>query len=243
VLICIPMAGRSSRFTAAGFTVPKYRLELSGRPVFDYAVRSFAAYFDKAEFIFCVLNVEEAKAFVDKRCALLGIQKYQIILLDTVTRGQAETVYIGLEKSRTSNVGPLVIFNIDSFRSGFQLYERAREASGYLEVFEGEGDGWSFVKEDASRPGYAAAVREKHRISRWCSNGLYVFRDIETYRSAYLSDLISPSQSIGELYIAPIYNHLITTGNVLIRFLGSKETIFCGTPEEYNLLKQTDIGR
>ena len=40
--IIIPMAGESSRFFNAGYTVPKYMLPLGSETVFDKAIKSLA---------------------------------------------------------------------------------------------------------------------------------------------------------------------------------------------------------
>ena len=39
------MAGLSGRFFKAGYTLPKYMLDLHGVPVFDHALGSFKALF------------------------------------------------------------------------------------------------------------------------------------------------------------------------------------------------------
>ena len=46
--IIIPMAGESSRFFNAGYTVPKYMLPLGSETVFDKAIKSFKDYFNNA---------------------------------------------------------------------------------------------------------------------------------------------------------------------------------------------------
>ena len=43
--IVIPMAGLSSRFTKAGYTLPKYMLYVVDKSLFYLAVRSFEHYF------------------------------------------------------------------------------------------------------------------------------------------------------------------------------------------------------
>ena len=237
MLIFIPMAGLSSRFSMAGYAQPKYMLPLWGRPVFDHALTSFSAYFEEARFVFCALDNPGIVDFVRGRCKHLRIQHFDLVKLDEVTRGQAETVDLGLAGLENEQGSPLVIFNIDSIRPNFHLDERYTGTS-YLEVFKGEGDGWSFVVEDPAHPGRAIEVKEKQRVSRWCSNGLYVFADITTFREAYRAELADPSQSINEHYVAPVYNQLIRRGwPVGIRKLLPTETLFSGTPAEYERLR------
>ena len=46
------MAGLSSRFFKAGYTKPKYQLDLNGETVFSWSVRSFERYFKTDKFCF-----------------------------------------------------------------------------------------------------------------------------------------------------------------------------------------------
>ena len=51
-IIVLPMAGASSRFYNAGYTVPKYMLPLGNETVFDKSVKSFEKMFWYDKFIF-----------------------------------------------------------------------------------------------------------------------------------------------------------------------------------------------
>ena len=51
IMIIIPMAGKSSRFYKAGYTLPKFMLPLNGKTIFEEAVSSFKKYF-KTDFFF-----------------------------------------------------------------------------------------------------------------------------------------------------------------------------------------------
>ena len=238
MLICIPMAGRSSRFYDAGYTVPKFMLDLNGRPIFDHAISSFSRYFQTATFLFFALNSAETEKFIHERCKYLNIKNFKITSFEIPTSGQAETVYLGLKNMNISESESILIFNIDSFRPDFKIYDAGLNAAGYLEVFEGDGDNWSYVVENKIKLGFASAVYEKKRISNWCSNGMYFFQSLSLYNRAYLAETDNPSQLINERYISPIYNQLIMMGyDILMYKLNPNDTIFCGTPKEYEELR------
>ena len=55
--IIIPMAGLSSRFTKAGYVLPKYMLYVKNKSLFNLAVTSFEKYFDTCRFVFVARNV------------------------------------------------------------------------------------------------------------------------------------------------------------------------------------------
>lgn len=231
------MAGVSSRFARAGYEKPKYQLEINQRPLFDYCVLSFKNYFDSERFVFIVRDLV-AKQFVINRCKQLEIKKAAIIVLDKETRGQAETVYLGLKSlCGFDSLERLLIFNIDTIRANYVFPDEIGSVNGYLEVFDGEGDGWSFV--EPGENGNVLMTTEKVRISNLCSTGLYYFSTIEIFENYFEKTLqISPENlQGGEYYIAPIYNDLISDG-LVIKYIEIKsdQVIFSGVPAEYEYL-------
>lgn len=236
-MILIPMAGLSRRFTEAGYDKPKYMLDAHGRTLFDHAVLSFSAYFDSHPFLFVARDVAGTGDFLAERCEALGIADYRIVLLDAPTRGQAETVALGLAEGAIDDAMPITIFNIDTFRPGFRFPDFIDEADGYLETFIGEGANWSFVRPVEEGSDRAAETTEKRPISHFCCTGLYHFARAGDFRAAYEaeSQLAVSELQAGELYVAPIYNRLIAEGDD-IRFtvVPRDEVIFCGVPAEYD---------
>ncbi len=87
-MIIIPMAGMSSRFFKAGYSKPKYMLELNGEFLFDLCLKSFKLYFETEHFVFILRDVFNTKSFVLQRIASLGINSYTLITLDKETRGK-----------------------------------------------------------------------------------------------------------------------------------------------------------
>ncbi|WP_042846697.1 capsular biosynthesis protein [Providencia rettgeri] len=239
-MIIIPMAGLSSRFTKAGYKKPKYMLELNERSLFEYSVSSFESYFKTDKFIFIIRDIENTFDFVKTKIEKLGIDEFEIILLEKETRGQAETVAIALEKIKTSNE-PIFIFNIDSIRIRYKKPSWIDECDGYIEVFKGKGDNWSFVL-----PGEGNSVlftAEKKQISDLCSSGLYYFKNKSIFLESYNEYTNRPKEEWekGELYIAPLYNYSIKNKKIIKYDLVSKESlIFCGIPDEYKYLKKNN---
>lgn len=238
-MIVIPMAGLSRRFTKAGYDVPKYMLNLHGRPVFDYALASFRAQFAQIPFLIICRDVQGTPDFVRARCAVLGIKNVDIAVLTEPTSGQGASVLLGLNAVRIPDMTPVTIFNIDSFRPGFQFPQDRPDGPSFLEVFRGKGEHWSFVEpaaEDVSHDsGRAQRVIEKIRISDLCCTGLYHFRTAGDFRYAYKSEQAVPSQDLTETYIAPMYNQLIKRGDsVRFKVIDLRELDFCGVPVEYD---------
>jgi len=234
-MIVIPMAGLSSRFFKAGYDLPKYMLEAHGESLFDHSVNSFKGYFETTRFIFIVRDVYDTPTFVKNRVIALGIIDFDIVILEDETRGQAETVTIGLADYRDSDE-PITIFNIDTFRPNFIYPELEQLGDGYLEIFRGSGDNWSFVRAINEQSTEIDLTTEKNPISDLCCTGLYHFKNIQDYFNAYDYYLSLPKAQWekGELYVAPLYNHLIKEGLIIhYHQILRDEVIFCGTPDEY----------
>lgn len=240
-MIVIPMAGLSSRFTSAGYNVPKYMLPLRDHTVFDFSVHSFKSVFETEEFLFLSLQREGLDDFITARATALGIKNFRLVQLDQPTKGQAETVEKGVSAAMVAENTPISIFNIDTFRLGtFTPYEKAYpKASGVLEVFRGSGDNWSFVEPDPERANKALRTAEKRPISNLCCTGLYYFSRVDLFYGALKAERLAPQSS--ELYVAPIYNHLIQSGGeVGYDVIDQSEVVFCGVPKEYEALQTLD---
>lgn len=239
-MFVFPMLGRSSRFFNAGFTEPKYKLPLGkvGQIVFDHVLGSFRRYFETDFFVLLCRADAHDRVFLIERMKALGVRHFEVIEHVGETGGQAESVELAL--SNAPNDEELFIFNIDTVLYNFEKDPIRREVAGYLEVFIGEGTHWSFVEPRADLAGFAASVVEKKRISNLCSNGLYYFADVRTFKNA-LNDYRKEHQAIAEeLYIAPLYNKLIEDDKpISYKVVSASEIGFCGVPDEYFELSRT----
>ncbi len=234
-MIVFPMAGLSSRFLKAGYETPKFMLPLWGRFVFDYAAASFRSRFASEKFLFIYRETGGVKDFIEARARSLGIGEATLVALERETAGQAETVELGLDLAGADDSEPITIFNIDTFRNpGIEVAGLRGDVAGWLEVFRGEGDNWSFV-EPADETGLAGRTAEKDPISDLCCTGLYQFASGALFRRALAAERESPNAS--ELYVAPIYNHLISAGEKIgFGLVDRSDILFCGVPAEYEEL-------
>lgn len=234
-MIIIPMAGLSSRFTREGYTVPKWRLPLAGRPLFDWSILSFSAYFSSEHFVVVYIDQADTGDFIAERMSKIGVVDFRAVPLSGATRGQAETVALALEDSGSTSQ-PITIFNIDTIRLGYR-HSDMTDMVGWLECCKTSGDGWSFVKPSGSDPNIACEVAEKKRISDLCCTGLYRFSSPDVYMNSYEAELSQPQGR--ELFVAPLYNHIINSGGrVGFGCIEIDQVNFSGVPLEYeNLLK------
>ncbi|CFB68641.1 glycosyltransferase family 2 protein [Yersinia enterocolitica] len=234
-MIIIPMAGLSSRFFKAGYIEPKYKLKAHGKTLFEWSVKTFEQSYKTEKFIFICRDVYDTPAFVHSELQHIGIKDYEIITLTAETRGQAETVFLALDKVPENE--PLIIFNIDTYEGKFDYMHESNDA--YLEVFKGEGEHWSFAK-PVDGTTLVEETAEKNRISDLCSNGVYGFKNKDIFIDAYIKLIRS---NPGELYIAPMFNFIIKQGlNVRYKLVNINDHIFMGTPTEYtDFLGRDDV--
>ena len=213
ISVVVTMAGESRRFREAGFQVPMYRVEVHGRSLFAWSVRSLARILDRAGLVvFVGLAADPGlPSFLERECAAAGIARYELISLDERTDGQATTALAAgpaLEKT-----DPLVVYNIDTYVEPASLDPALMRDDGWIPCFPGEGDHWSFV---AARPdGRVTEVAEKVRISPHATVGLYGFGSFELFEEAYRRGRPAGEPGRAERYIAPLYNDVVAAGGTV----------------------------
>lgn len=233
--VVITMGGLGTRFRQAGYNIPKYQIEVCGRTLFDWSMLSLAA-FRQYKHIFLVRSEDKAENFIKAHAGALGIENHDIICLEQLTRGQAETAMLA-EKCWDKEHG-LLIYNIDTYVESGEMRPELLQGDGCIPCFHAEGEHWSFVKLDSV--GKAVEVREKNRISDNCSIGAYYFRSCEIYKKAY-NDLYEKGNYTegGERYIAPMYNVLIESGfDIRVQDIETRCVHALGTPEEVEQFKK-----
>src|SRR6185295_10669452 len=177
---------------------------------------SFARYFATEQFLFALRTGNDVEAFVRAECDKLQIARARLVTLERPTSGQAESVALALNDAAVSDDESVTIFNIDTVRPDYRHPQFAvadGRVDGFLEVFAGSGDNWSFVREEEGTSGVVAETAEKRAISNLCCTGLYHFGRAGDFRWAFANR--PPAKSDAERhesYVAPLYNVLIAGG-------------------------------
>jgi len=235
------MAGLSKRFRSAGYNLPKHLLPLCDKTVFFWSIKSLEHYFARESFTFITLRQNEDKYFIHDTCELLGIANFQIVQLDTPTSGQAETIFLVTKTLRPQAIDDsLKIFNIDTIRPQLR-YPLLDSNSGWIELFEGSGNHWSFARLYGTQSNKVAQIAEKQRISDWCSTGAYGFSSISFFNSVYknMYEIFEPED---EKYVAPMLQRIIELGHeVSCTKIQPSKMIPCGTPNEYDLCRKLKL--
>lgn len=234
--IVITMAGLGTRFKKAGYETPKYKIQAKGKTLFEWSMESLNGFKEPSnQYLFVVREEDDSKEFIEEKCRHLGIRNVTIIEIDHVTKGQAETVMKA--KACWDRNESLFIYNIDTYIEGNEMNSSQLKGDGFIPCFKGAGDHWSFVRLDDT--GIAVEVREKKRISEYCSVGAYYFCSAKLFEELY-TELYMNQQYLeaGEQYVAPVYNLLLNRGGkVFISDIPVDKVHILGTPEEVELFK------
>lgn len=216
----VPLAGNSSRFSK--FTSrPKWALELGGRSILDWALDSLMEErleIDQFVFVIKAMHSEEFRAALSTPAR----GRYDVVEVMDTPNGQAESVALGLRGNYLD--GEFIVWNGDTHLS--QGWSEDFELTGnWLVLSELVGNHWSFASVTGDR---ITQTEEKRRISSTASVGLYSFEAPEEYLRAYEE---APKGS--EVYVAPLYNSIISRGGQVRPFVIPKEVFHpLGTPEE-----------
>lgn len=231
--IVITMGGLGSRFRKMGYKVPKYMIEAKGKTLFEWSMISLEGYAaDVNQYIFIAMKDDtvDVESFINEKCAKMNLPEYHVILLDYLTDGQATTATLAEKYWNPENA--LLIYNIDTYVESGEMNRAQIKGDGFIPCFQAEGNHWSFVRLDDA--GKVVEIKEKQRISNYCTLGAYYFKSCKLYKALY-DEYYSKAQELvnGEKYVAPLYDYLLSKGGeIYISDIDPKKVHVLGTPEE-----------
>ena len=208
--IVLPIAGRGSRFAEAGYTTPKPLIEVHGVPMTRLVIdnlRPRCAH----RFIFLVL-LEHCESWGLDSLLRTWSPGCAVITVDRVTEGAACTVL--LARDYIANEDPLMIANcdqwIDESIDDYLQHMESDELDGLIMTMSADDPKWSYVRFDSSDR--IVEVVEKKVVSNEATVGVYNFARGVDYVFAADQMIAKNLRVNGEFYVAPAYNHLISSG-------------------------------
>lgn len=230
VNILIPMAGAGLRFTNAGFKKPKPLIDVFGKPMIIWAMRSFNFLnkLKKYQLIFVISADQEKEYGLANKLQKIFGNKIKIIKQNTPPRGQADSCL--LAKEYINNYNKLFIYNCDTYSTSkiWEMIEK-EDPDGILPCFKSTDPKYSFAKLDDY--GFICETAEKKVISNLASTGMYYFKRGSDFVSAAETMIKNVDKHNNEFYIAPCYNELLKSGKK-IRTIWIDKNYVMGTPEE-----------
>ena len=228
--ILIPMAGRGSRFEEQGYTDKKPFIDVNGKPMIHRVIENLGMEFDK-EYMFILICLQEDYDKYDftQFEKVIGHNSYDVVILDDVTEGAAQTVLTA--KHLINDDTPLMTMNSDQLVDWDieRLFEMCEQFDGVIPCFYGEGNAWSYAR--TLDNGYVQEVAEKKQISKYATAGYYYWKkgsDFVKYAEQMIKD---NSRTNGEFYVAPVYNWAVRDGKRIGVFMVDK-CYSLGTPED-----------
>lgn len=219
--IVLPIAGRGSRFAAAGYDLPKPMIPVHGLPMIEVVVNNvrprcphrftFIALREHLDY----LGMRETLERIAPGCAVIPVEK--------VTEGAACTVL--LARDIINNEDPLMLANSDQWVDidiNDYLAEMERQQSdGLIMTMWADHPKWSYVGFDEK--GRVNRVVEKQVVSNEATVGIYNFRRGGDYVRA-AEQMISKNLRVNnEFYVAPAYNEMIGWGAKIAIYNVGKE--------------------
>ena len=221
--ILIPMAGKGTRFSVAGYTFPKPLIEIYGKPMIQIVVENLSL---KGQHIFIVqkshsdvYNLEAVLNAISPGC--------KIMITRGITEGAACTTLLA---KGLINDEPLVIANSDQWIkwNPYDFHEAMAGVDGGILTFRSNHPRWSYARTDGE---YVIEVAEKKPISNIATVGVYYWRRGTDYVK-YAEQMISKEYRVnGEFYVCPVFNEAIADG-LKIRTFDVGEMWGLGTPED-----------
>lgn len=236
------MAGRGSRFADRGYQTPKPLIEVAGKPMVLWAIKSLEK-FDYSEIIFVVLREHQERYDVVTLITQAIGDKAKFVFLEDVTQGQLCTV-LAAEEYINSSEDVLIAASDTYIKSEMasHIANKASDCKGLISVANLAGSQWSFAKTDEK--GKVVEVAEKVRISDHASTGLYYFSDGSQLVSLGKTMIANQETTRGEYYVIPVYQKIIAQGE-WVGISQADEMWDMGTPEakiEFEHYLQTNIG-
>jgi dTDP-glucose pyrophosphorylase len=242
--IVLPVAGRGSRFSDAGYAIPKPLIPIYGKPMIQWVVENLRPT-RPHRFVFVALK-EHLDCFGLQEVLVRVAPGSSVVPVTEVTQGAACTVL--LAKQYIDSGSPLMIANTDQYvdmrvDDYLEAFDGSR-ADGYIMTFTANHPKWSYVRFDGS--GAVCEVVEKRVVSSEATVGVYNYRRGSDFVRAAEAMIVDDKRVNGEFYVAPAYNELLKSGGKVGVFnIDSLGTGMhgLGTPEDLDAFLAVPLSR
>lgn len=239
--IVIPMAGRGSRFANAGYKDPKPLINVNDKRMIEVVINNLKPDIDH-NFIF-ICQKEHIQKYNLIEIFENLCPKFNVITLEGITNGAAETVMYASEYINNSN--PLMIANSDQWVDiNINEYLKdmlERNLDGSMLTMTANDKKWSYA--EINNESLVTRVVEKEVISDEATVGIYNFKQGLDFckHATYMID--NNLRSNGEFYVAPVYSFMADSGSKIGIFnIGSeKDGMYgLGIPEDLEYFLSID---
>ena len=233
--IVIPMGGVGSRFKRDGYKMPKPLVNIFARPIIFWLIENLRIRNGDILFLAVQIGVEEEYGVVQRIRDEFPEITTKVTLLDGLTRGCAETLYLILNdmtgdeiKRKTISLDCDTIYFSDVLSRFRQL--SCDEGCCFNFIDEGNVPMYSYIKFDGGTR-RITNIAEKERISSYANTGAYGFANTKALRLYLEKLLVKPLPASGEFYVSDVIRNMLRSG---YKFIGLPAPDFhcVGTPTQ-----------
>jgi dTDP-glucose pyrophosphorylase len=242
--IVLPIAGRGSRFSNAGYVLPKPLIKVHNKPMIEVVVNNIKPK-SKHRFIFVALKehldhlgMEETLNRIAPGCIIVPVTE--------VTEGAACTVLLAREY--IDNSDQLMIANSDQWVNvdidDYLSQMNDEKVEGLIMTMWADDPKWSFV--GFNKEGQVINVVEKQVISNEATVGIYNFRHGSDFVKSTDQMIAKNLRVNNEFYVAPAYNEMVKNQAKITVFNVGKENDGMhglGIPSDLNLFLNSEISK
>ena len=235
--IVVPMAGRGSRFSSAGYVDPKPLIRFGGKAMIEWVIENIRPSTPHRFIFICLAEHIKSDPRVEQllRRACPGCE---ILLVSEVTQGAACTVLLAKDLINSDN--PLMIANADQYVEikidDYLSTLDQNNATGLIMTFWSNDPKWSYCKLNSD--GLVQEVVVKEVVSNDATVGIYNFAGGRDFVRCAETMIDKNLRVNGEFYVAPVYNQIIAEGcKVVVKSVGKEYAGMhgLGTPKDLDL--------
>ena len=235
----VPMAGRGSRFSNAGYKMPKPLIDVHGHYMIEYVTKNLTPQIEH-RFIYICQEEHLEKYQLEKYLRQIA-PNCVVVTVDHITEGAACTVL--LAEGYINSNDSLMIANSDQYiDTDINHYLRQmNNYDGLIMTMPANDPKWSFIKVDEKN--LVSMVREKEVISNEATVGVYNYKhgkDFVKYAHLMIEKNIRVNN---EFYVAPVYNEMIDAGMKITYFDVGEKMYGLGTPEDLSEFLKTELSK
>lgn len=241
--IVIPMAGKGTRFSDAGYTVPKPFIQINGKTMIERVIENLRPSIPH-KFIFICQREHYDKYALHELLKNATNNLFEIVL---VGPHQGAACAVVLAAQHINNDSELLIANSDQYiqlaTDDFVKTAREKSCDGLIMTFDANHPKWSYARVD--KTGKVLEVAEKVVISNQATVGIYYFKKGSDFVKGAESMIHKDIRHNNEFYVCPVYNELILDDkNIFVHEVNELKMHGLGTPEDLNIfLKKLEKGK
>ena len=239
--ILITLAGKSRRFSEAGYTKPKFLLEIDGRPIINHVTEMFS----KEDTFYFVFN----KNHISKYPEILDIIKTHVINFNitVIEPHEKGPISSALYVKDIPKKEPFILaycdffveWNYNDFKNSVHEYDMVIPSfKGFHPASFGK---TTYAYTQVDKNNELLNLKEKSsftddRTNEYANSGIYYFKNWDTFEINAQKLIKAGFGNLKEGYVSLIANIIKKNGGTVL-ITEIKKFICLGTPEDYDMYR------